>query len=161
MDETVVQWDNSYSVGVRLVDDQHMELINITNKLFNSCKASQEEVKRAFLETIQEAVDYTGYHFGTEEKIMEKVDFPDMLTHKKEHHDFVREVFGREAELKAGKPIVPLSFANFLKDWVLNHIAVNDKKMGDYLIKMQRNGELHKITLKVRKDEFTDRFIIK
>ena len=29
----VVNWDDAYSVGVKLIDDQHKELIRMTNEL--------------------------------------------------------------------------------------------------------------------------------
>jgi len=154
---TVVQWQNSYSVGIRLVDEQHMELIRLTNKLFSNCLAGQDRSKSTFLDTIHEAVDYTGYHFGTEEKIMERIHYPDMYRHKKEHADFVREVFTKVDDFKAGKLLTSLSFVYFLRDWVLHHIAVSDKKLGEYLMSMRRSGELQRMTLRVKKDMRTDR----
>ena len=159
--KTVVQWQNSYSVGIRLVDEQHMELIKLTNKLFNNCMEGQERSKSTFLEIIHEAVDYTGYHFGTEEKIMERVNYPDYVRHKCEHINFVREVFSKVEDFKAGKMLAPITFVYFLRDWVLHHIAVNDKKMGAYLLALRGNGELQKITLKVRKDEATNRLQVR
>ena len=159
-EKTVVQWQNSYSVGIKIVDEQHMELINLTNKLFMNCMGSQEQSMSAFLTTIHEAVDYVGYHFSTEEKIMERVNYPDFAAHKKEHADFVREVLRKVAEFNSGKSVTPITFVHYLKDWVLQHIAVCDKKMGDYLLAMHKNGDLQKITLKVKKDEATNRMQI-
>jgi hemerythrin-like metal-binding protein len=157
----VVQWQNSYSVGVRPIDEQHMELIRLTNKLFNSCMAGQKKGSSAFLEVIHEAVDYTSYHFGTEEKIMERINYPDYARHKKEHADFVREVFIKVDEFKSGKQLTPLLFVYFLRDWVLHHIAVSDKRLGDYLLLLKRNGYLQRVSLRVRRDMATNRLLIK
>ena len=156
-----VQWQNSYSVGIRLVDEQHKELIRLTNRLFANCMAGQERSKNSFLDIIHEVVDYTGYHFGTEEKIMERVRYPSLLLHKREHTNFVREVYEKVDELKSGKKTVPIAFAYFLRDWVLEHIAVSDRKMGEYLLAMKRCGELQKVTLKVKKDLATERMLIR
>ena len=153
----VVQWHGSYSVGMKLVDEQHMELIKLTNKLFANCLAGQQKIRATFIQTIREAVDYVGYHFSTEEKIMERVNYPGFAEHKKQHGDFVREVLTKVEEFNAGKPRAPLTFVYFLRDWVLHHIAVSDKKMGDYVLALSRSGELHKMTLKVKKDENSDR----
>ena len=160
-EKKVVQWQNSYSVGIKLIDEQHMELIKLTNKLFNNCMSGRERSRATFLSTIHSAVEYVGYHFSTEEKVMERVNYPDLIKHKNEHATFVREVFSKVEEFKAGKVLAPLTFVYFLRDWVLHHIAVNDKKMGDYLIALQKNGELQKMTLKVKKDEASDRMHIK
>ena len=160
-EKKVVQWQNSYSVGIRLVDEQHMELIKMTNRLFANCMAGQERSRTTFLDAIHEAVDYTGYHFGTEEKIMERVNYPDYVRHKSEHIHFVREVFAKVEDFKAGRILAPITFVYFLRDWVLHHIAVNDKKLGAYLLSLRGSGELQKITLKVKKDEVTKRFQVR
>jgi hemerythrin-like metal-binding protein len=157
----VVQWQNSYSVGVRPIDDQHMELIRLTNKLFNSCMEGQRRGGSAFLDVIHEAVDYTGYHFGTEEKIMQRINYPDYARHKKEHTDFVREVYSKVEEYKTGKMLAPLQFVYFLRDWVLHHIAVSDKRLGDYLLLLKRNGYLQKMNLMIKRDMATNRMFIK
>ena len=142
----VVQWQSYYSVGVKLIDEQHMKLINLTNRLFQNCLESHEQFASIFLETIHDVVDYVGYHFSTEEKIMKKINYPDYSKHKKEHTEFVHEVLSRADDFNSGDEInAPLAFAYFLKDWVLNHIAISDKKMGDYLLAMYKIGELQKI----------------
>ena len=156
----IVVWHDSYSVGVRLIDEQHKHLINLTNRLFRSCMESTERSKAIFLETIHEAVNYVGYHFSTEEKIMERINYPDYRRHKLEHTEFVRKVFTKVEDFGSGKILAPLTFVYFLREWILHHIAVSDKKMGDYLMLLSRIGELHKIMLKVKKDKNTQRFSI-
>ena len=160
-EKTVVQWQSSYSVGVKQIDRQHMKLINLTNKLFSSCMAGKAKGRDAFLEIIHEAVDYIGYHFGIEEKIMIRTNYPDFAQHKLEHNDFVREVYSNVDEFESGRIFVPLHFVYFLRDWVLHHIAVCDKKLGNYLLLMKRNGLLQNMSLKIKKDMMTNRMLIK
>ncbi|MCL2069365.1 MAG: bacteriohemerythrin [Treponema sp.] len=155
--KVVVQWQGSYSIGIKLVDEQHMVLINMTNKLFTACMAGRERSRSTFLEIIREAIDYVGYHFSTEEKLMERVNYPEMSYHKKQHAEFVREVLSKVEDFNAGRTITPLAFVYFLRDWVLHHIAVCDKKVGEYLMELSKTGELAKITVKVKKDESTNR----
>jgi len=144
-EKTVIQWQNSYSVGVKQIDEHHMKLIRLTNKLFYNCMASKVKGRNAFLEIIHEAVKYTGYHFGAEEKIMKKINYPDYAKHKQEHIDFVRELYIKAEEFKTGNILVPLQFVYYLRDWVLHHIAVCDKKLGKYLMLMKRNGHLQNL----------------
>lgn len=158
--ETIVTWQNSYSVGVKLIDEQHMELIQLTNKLYNSCLAGHERSRNIFLDTIHEAVDYVGFHFGTEEKMMERINYPEYTEHKNEHTDFVKEVFIKVNEFNSGKIIAPITFVHYLKTWVLHHIGVCDRKLGKYLLALRENGELQKITLRIKKDETTNRIKI-
>ena len=160
-DKRVVQWQNSYSVGVRPIDEQHMELINITNKLFSNYMSGQNKINAAFLNTIHEAVEYTRYHFGTEEKVMERINYPHYANHKREHTNFIREVLVKVDDFKTGKILAPLEFVYFLRDWVLHHIAVSDKRLGDYLLSLKQTGDLQRIVLKVKKDTTGNRLLIK
>ncbi|GHV70430.1 hypothetical protein AGMMS49928_18180 [Spirochaetia bacterium] len=149
-DNNIVTWHSSYSVGIPLIDEQHKELINLTNKLFTSCIQGKESSKVIFMRTIRGTVDYVGYHFGTEEKVMERINYPGLPSHKKEHTDFVKEVLHEVEEFKNGKKFTPISFVHYLKDWVLTHIAVTDKLMGDYILNMKRTGAINKVKLKVK-----------
>jgi hemerythrin len=92
---------------------------------------------------------------------MERVNYPDYKAHKQQHIDFVREVFTKVEEFKAGKILAPLSFVYFLRDWVLHHIAVCDKKMGNYLLMLRKSGDLQRITLQVKKNEASNRMEIR
>lgn len=159
--KNIIVWQSGYSVKIKLLDEQHMHLVKLTNRLFASCLSGREKSRVAFQETIREAVDYVGYHFSTEEKLMERVNYPDIKSHKKEHVDFVREVFIKLEEFSSGKILAPINFVYFLRDWILNHIAVCDKKMGNYFLAMHQSGELHKITFKVKRDEAANRIHIR
>jgi hemerythrin-like metal-binding protein len=119
--------------------------------------AGRERSRSMFLEIIREAIDYVGYHFSTEEKLMERVSYPDAAYHKKQHAEFVKEVLSKVEDFNAGRTITPLAFVYFLRDWVLHHIAVCDKKVGEYLMELSKSGELARITVKVKKDETTNR----
>ena len=147
----IVAWNNSYSVGINLIDDQHRELIKLTNKLYHSCMLSRDNSRAVFMQTIRGAVDYIGYHFSTEEKVMERVGYPDFLVHRVEHADFVKTVLREVDDFQSGKKYVPQNFVYFLRDWVLTHIAVSDKKMGTYLVNLKKQGSLQNMTLKVKK----------
>jgi hemerythrin len=64
---------------------------------------------------------------------MLQVNYPDYTAHKHEHEKFTAEVLSQIRLFEQGKT-APLSFALFLKNWLLNHIAISDKKYSDYLI---------------------------
>ncbi|MDR0878238.1 MAG: bacteriohemerythrin [Treponema sp.] len=160
-DDNIVVWHNSYSIGIPLIDEQHKELIRLTNQLFASCVAGRESSKASFMETIRGAVDYIGYHFSTEEKVMERVNYPDYLSHKKEHTKFVKEVLIEVDDFKSGRSFVPNAFVHFLKNWVLAHIAVCDKKLGEYLINLKKSGSLQGITLRVKQEANGQRLVIR
>ena len=154
----IVQWQNSYSVGIKVIDDQHMKLVKLTNKLFASCISGNERTKSdsIFMSVVNEVIDYVGYHFSTEEKIMERINYPEYKRHKKEHVDFVKEVLAKVGEFKTSKANTSLYFVYFLRDWILQHIAVNDKKLGKYILDLRKEGGLEQIVLKVKRNVETN-----
>jgi hemerythrin-like metal-binding protein len=156
--EVIVTWHNSYSVGIKLIDEQHMKLIELTNKLFNSCMSGHERAKSnsVFLTVIHEVIDYVTYHFNTEQRVMERINYPEYQIHKQEHTTFAKKVLNKTEEFKLGKINTSLSFVYYLRDWVLHHIAVNDKRLGMYLLEMKKRGDLQQIILKVKKDAVTN-----
>jgi hemerythrin len=125
-------WDEAFSVGVPVIDQQHQELVRMTNELFLGCEQAGTTIVY-FMKAIQGAVNYAKIHFATEEKYMIQVNFPDYGVHKKEHEDFVAEVLRQVRSFEQGKT-APLTFALFLKDWLLNHIAVSDKKFSPFFL---------------------------
>jgi hemerythrin len=154
----IVNWHNSYSINIPLIDAQHKELIRLTNTLYHSCMRGRNQSRDVFLKVLRGAVDYTGYHFSTEEMIMERIIYPAYSIHKKEHTDFVREVLKIVEELSKGINYNPLTFVNYLKDWVLTHIAVSDTKLGRHLVMLKQQGSLQKITLRVK--QVSNRYVI-
>ena len=125
-----VQWQEAYSVGSVLIDNQHKGLVDMTNKLFQGCERRDEML--SFMQTIQKAVNYAKTHFATEERFMQKTNYPEHAIHKAEHESFVAEVLKQVKKFEEGNSD-PHDFALFLKDWLLNHIAISDKKYSPYL----------------------------
>ena len=132
MEDDFVVWDDSYSVGFELIDDQHKELVVMTNELFQGCKGNATTADVAFLRAVKKAVDYAQSHFSTEEKYMQQVNYPFLKEHKIQHDDFVSEVKKAVHNFEEGNA-EPIEMARFLKNWLLNHIAQSDKQYGPYL----------------------------
>ena len=135
MDEYSVVWDDSFSVGFEPIDIQHKELVLMTNELLQGCKRGAMAADIAFLRIIRKAVEYAKTHFADEEKYMDQTNYPKLNEHKKEHEDFVAQVLKAVKEFESGNT-APLSMAEFLKNWLLNHIAVSDKQYAPYLAKL-------------------------
>ena len=132
MDEDSVFWSDAYSVNFELIDNQHKELVRMTNALFDGCKKGRTAADVAFIQTIRGAVEYAQTHFFTEEKYMKLASYPDFDTHKKEHDSFVSEVVNAVKNFEDGNS-EPIHLARFLKKWLLTHIAHSDKQYAPYL----------------------------
>jgi hemerythrin len=137
-----VEWDDRYSVGIPLVDDQHKHLIELTNNLYECCVAGTDEVQACFRDAVRGAVDYVKYHFAAEEKILENVQYPGIAAHKKEHESFVMKILLGVKDYEEGKKFVPNAFVRYLRDWILTHIAVEDRKYANYILEMKKQNAL-------------------
>ena len=140
-ESTYVEWKDEYSVKIPLVDDQHKELIRLTNQLYASCLEGDDQARAYFKEVIRSTVNYIKFHFGAEERIMSNVGYPQFAEHKKQHESFVKRVLEDVKKFEDGKA-VPYVFVNYLRDWILNHIAVHDKAYSAYIMERKQVGTL-------------------
>jgi hemerythrin len=143
MDDVLVEWDDRYSVGIQLIDEQHKELIKLTNALYKGCLSGDEAACSYFMEAIHGTVDYVRRHFSAEERLMENVKYPDLAEHKREHESFVKKILEDVGSFQGGKKFVPNVFVRYLKDWILTHIAVQDKKYSKYIFNLKKQGVLN------------------
>ena len=81
-----VKWDESFSVNVPDMNEEHKKLINIMNKLhaFNKCP----EIP-ALGSILTEFEEYTIAHFQNEEKYMEEIGYAELDTHKVIHQQLL------------------------------------------------------------------------
>jgi len=145
--EKHVTWSNTYSMGVKIVDEQHKGLLNFVNDLFNHATGDEYEEREYFKSVIQQAVEYIKTHFETEEKLMTATKFPGYAEHKMIHDGFTMTVLKSVKDFESGKRLVLEKFAYFLKDWVLTHVAVMDVKYAEYFRKIATRNEHGKLTI--------------
>jgi hemerythrin len=137
-----IEWDQRYSTGIPKIDDQHKELVRLTNELYASCLSSDEEMRAKFKSTLSSLVCYVSEHFGAEERLLQRVNYPRYIDHKKEHEAFVKKILEEVKLFNSGKSFVPNNFVRFLRDWTLSHIAVSDKAYADYIFSLKKRGQI-------------------
>ncbi|MCL2190788.1 MAG: bacteriohemerythrin [Treponema sp.] len=141
-DDVFIPWEDRFAVGIPMVDDQHKELLNLANALHDTCRQGKEFVPAGFKKAAVAAVDYVKVHFSAEEKIMERVNYPEMAEHRAEHQEFIKKVLAEVRNFEDGVSFVPNRFVVFLKDWILSHIALMDRKMAAYVLDFAKKGSL-------------------
>ncbi|MDR2579611.1 MAG: bacteriohemerythrin [Fibromonadaceae bacterium] len=125
-------WLNSMSVGDATIDEQHKQLIKIMNEFMEACKNNKG--MHELEESLNFLVDYTVKHFTMEESIQIKRHYPGYAEHKKIHEAFklkVADIVGKFK--KEGPTPAMVSAFNFeVGNWVMDHIAKEDRKVGDF-----------------------------
>jgi len=124
----LITWSNTFSCGIKLIDDQHKKLLALINDIYNHVSGSEEDEARYFEEVIQEIFRYIKLHFETEEKIMIAAKFEGYDEHKTAHDSFRFAIVDNFSDFITGKRFRLYSFTDFLKNWALSHIAVLDKE---------------------------------
>ena len=141
--ENIVVWDEKYATGITLIDDQHKELVNLTNQLYQACLGENEELGAAFKEALGRMVEYVKFHFSVEQQLMERVKFPDSAEHAVQHGVMVKSILDAAKEFSEGKKFVPNQFVRTLRDWVFSHIALYDKAYAVYILEQKKKGLLN------------------
>jgi len=124
----LITWSDRLSCGIKLIDDQHKELVALVNEMYNHVTGDEIQEYEYFNKVVQEAIKYARIHFATEEKIMLVAKIPGYDIHKKAHNSFILAVANNISNYKTGKKFNLFIFTKFLKDWVLSHIALMDKQ---------------------------------
>lgn len=124
-----LKWDDSFSVNVREIDLQHQKLIEMLNEFYGHIGKNSGEAFRTLLNSL---VEYTQYHFSTEERYFAKFSYPDSKTHAEIHKQFTEKVLDVKNRLENGKLVLSLEITTFLKDWLTHHIKGADKAYGKH-----------------------------
>lgn len=131
-----LQWSDALATGSDLIDKQHKILINILNDA-NRCFSGRGDVDLQS-KVIEDLINYTVYHFDTEEDLMEKngygeVQPDDELSHVREHRAFTGKVAEYRSAIRHGNPIDHDQVFAFLNSWLVNHVLGTDKRLGEFL----------------------------
>jgi len=135
-DFELITWSKTFACGIQLIDDQHKNLVKLVNDMFNHVSGDEEQERKYFNKIISETVKYIMTHFATEEKIMKATHFSGYSIHKRAHDEFNATVVQNILDFTSGKRHSLYSITNFLKNWILSHIALMDKQYFVYLKKI-------------------------
>ncbi len=125
-------WDDSYSVGIDSIDGDHKKLIHLINNLQTTIDyKTDREFERQILNQV---IDYTHYHFGREEEMMEKYDYPDFAPHKAKHEIMIEKVNYLVQAYEKDEANAIESLLEYLKSWLIKHIKGTDKEYSEFLI---------------------------
>ncbi|MDR2735047.1 MAG: bacteriohemerythrin [Spirochaetota bacterium] len=140
-EQAFITWNEQYDGGLAIMDEQHRKIVDVINELYRAVFAlkvdgtaeeKEKEKAEGIKKSIRAAVEYVKVHFSTEETIMRKLDYPRYPEHKTRHEDFARRVLQDVMRFESGDRRVGMQLVAFLRDWLLEHIAVADKDLALY-----------------------------
>jgi hemerythrin len=124
-------WDESFSVGVEVLDHQHKQIVGIINRLIDEPKEgfARDEVARI----LDDLTKFVHYHFKMEEQLLAEHGYPDLKTQQEEHKDFRVELADLCMESMKNYSIIPINALLYLKEWWIDHILVKDMNYRPFL----------------------------
>ena len=138
----IVEWDDKYSTGIELIDNQHKQLVLLTNQLYQACMSGDEALGTVFKEAMGRMVEYVRFHFGAEQELLQRIKFPNYAEHAKQHADLIKQILEAANSFEQGKKFVANRFVLTLRDWILGHIGYYDKVYAAYVADQKRKGLL-------------------
>lgn len=128
----IIQWDDSYSVGVMRIDEEHKKLFEMVNKAYDAtATGGDQEILR---ELVNDMREYALMHFATETALMKEYGYPEDQAHLDEHKSFIRRVITANSCDKSGMcgPDA-IKLFQFLSGWLHDHIPGTDRALGRFL----------------------------
>ena len=128
----ILEWEEKYSVGFPVIDQQHRNMLSIGNQLLLSLQTNQ--AKQETLQVLEALITESERHFQTEEELMQRSGFGSYVTHKIDHDSLKAQIkiLKRECEndrVKAGNHLISI-----VRNWLLEHVMSYDKGLGRFLV---------------------------
>ncbi len=130
-----LDWDEtSYCVSNQKLDTQHQEFIRLYNNLHETLMTgTPEEASEEKATTLKRLINYASQHFAAEEVFMKDVKFPELKKHIQLHQEFITKINGLQQDLTEGAIVLNTSLIKYLHNWIIYHIATEDKKYAQYV----------------------------
>ncbi len=126
------KWDSSYSVGDKLLDEQHRRIFNLGNEISNIDSAN---IKKAIMKLFK----HTREHFDHEEELMREVEFPGFEEHRELHNDLIEKLGKIELKSPDNNHSNSYVFRKLVYNWIIDHIMNQDKIFFNYYKQVKNN----------------------
>lgn len=122
-------WDDSFSVEVQEMDEQHKHFFSIVNEIYDLILSGDVQ-KEKLLFSVTNLGNYAVYHLSTEEALFNELDFEWKGAHIAAHNLFRDKATKYMTALSLPETDLTnlsLEIADFCKTWLSEHIKVMDK----------------------------------
>ena len=123
----LLQWKDSYALGIPSVDHEHRELIGMINAVYrHMADESDADAIESCLEDIYAGI---ASHFALEERHMREAAYAEYQAHKDEHEDLLDQLVEMVDEFIDYPESGPAALEKNLADWFGNHFATFDARL--------------------------------
>jgi hemerythrin len=133
-----LKWSDAYLTGVSQIDDQHQLILRLLVDLADQVRDERDTLG----ETVEAMASYVDEHFGLEEQLLERCDYPELAAHRALHRTFVRRVLGLQKALRSDDVTGEMvdETVGFLSSWFVEHVTGEDLR---YVAHLEAAGLRH------------------
>ncbi|MFA6855800.1 MAG: bacteriohemerythrin [Treponema sp.] len=121
-----IKWLPEYEFGIPEIDQQHKHLVELLNRFYEGLV--DQNTKDQLLILLNEAIDYTHYHFSEEVKMMQDIGYTALIEQKKMHLDVENRIENFKEKILLNKPVLSMEVINEIKSWFIDHVQIEDRK---------------------------------
>ncbi len=125
-------WDNTLSVEVDEIDEDHRRLVDLFNILAHS--VSENDSPEYIAAVLEELISCTVWHFRHEERLMIKYGYDGYADHREEHQDLIESAQALQGKFQQNEKRLSAEEVEFLEHWLTGHILAADMKLGAFLV---------------------------
>ncbi|HBQ63722.1 MAG TPA: diguanylate cyclase, partial [Clostridiales bacterium] len=123
-DSVWLSWQPEWESGNTGIDEQHQEMIKMTNYLISMASAGKgfKEIVRQ----VDQLLDHIVRHFEYEEGILTEKRYPYYKSHAGIHRDLVSKAMQLKESCRNGEALISALFAFIVEDVIMGHLLVYD-----------------------------------
>ncbi|MBU8869642.1 MAG: bacteriohemerythrin [Gemmatimonadales bacterium] len=129
----LIDWTGEFSVGIKSLDEQHQNLVEIINKFDEARRRGKGS--KVMGQILNEILGYTQEHFAFEEKLLEKTDFPGRKLHQSQHRQLLQKVERLQHDFLNEDRRITAETSELFDYWLTSHILKHDKEYSEHLQK--------------------------
>lgn len=131
-DDALIHWDDAFSVGNALLDNENSEIVGALNALYHHLRHGGPPLDgRKLLERVAQTV---AMHFANEEDILARHHCPTLAQHHRVHGELLAELAGLAPTLRHLPPErAEATLARLMRHIVVDHILVDDMDCRHYM----------------------------
>jgi hemerythrin len=86
-----------------------------------------------FMKTVHALTVFARDHFPLEEELQEQVDYPGLEEHRRQHSEFIKQLFLLVKNFENDEETVTAELVKYLDRWIQEHVITADQKYVVYI----------------------------
>lgn len=125
---TFIKWEKKFDLGIDNFDNQHKEIIELVNQLYEKKEGNKSEILKLFKSLLSKMDE----HFKDEETLMKEKKIVQFISHKLEHDRALLKYSDYYIKLSKKNIKLDTEILESLKNWFEVHLEKKDKKLIEY-----------------------------